>query len=44
MSPATTTNPDQPGHYQRKLAHEMDSWELYESLAGEEPVTAIDGR
>ena len=44
MTPETTTNPDQLGHFQRELAHEMDLWDRYEALAGAEPVTVIDGR
>ena len=35
---------DQMNHYQRKLAYEMDSWDLYEALGENEPVTIIDGR
>lgn len=44
MPPETTANPDQLGHYERKLAYEMDSWDLCEALAGKEPITVIDGR
>ena len=35
---------DQMNHYQRKLAYEMDSWDLYEALGEDEPITVIDGR
>ena len=35
---------DQMNHYQRKLAYEMDSWDLYEAVGENEPVTIIDGR
>ena len=31
-------------HYQRKLAYEMDSWDLYEALGKNEPVVVVDGR
>ena len=35
---------DQMNHYQRKLAFEMDSWDLYEALSVKEPITVVDGR
>ncbi len=37
-------NIDQRNHYQNKLTHEMDSWDLYEALGNGEPVTVVDGR
>ena len=33
MTPETTTDPGQLGRDQRKLTHEMDSWNPYEALA-----------
>ena len=35
---------EQMNHYQRKLAFEMDSWDLWEALGGNEPITVVDGR
>ena len=35
---------DQMNHYQRKLAFEMDSWDLFEALSESEPITVVDGR
>ena len=35
---------DQLNHYQRKLAYEMDSWDLYEALGKNEPIIVVDGR
>lgn len=35
---------DQMAHYQRKLAYEMDSWDLYVALNQEQAVTVVDGR
>ncbi len=35
---------DQMSFYQRKLAYEMDSADLNEALAKDEPVVVIDGR
>ena len=35
---------DQMNHYQRKLAFEMDSWDLWEALGENEPITVVDGR
>ena len=35
---------DQMNHYQRKLAFEMDSWDLREALGENEPITVVDGR
>ena len=35
---------DQLNHYQRKLAYEMDSWDLYVALGENEPITVVDGR
>ena len=37
-------NIDQLNHYQRKLAYEMDSWDLYVALGENEPITVVDGR
>ena len=37
-------NIDQLNHYQRKLAFEMDSWDLYEALCMNEPIVVVDGR
>lgn len=37
-------NTDQINHYRRKLAFEIDSWDLHEALTGKEPVVVIDGR
>ncbi|ARV59328.1 rhodanese [Nostocales cyanobacterium HT-58-2] len=35
---------DQMAHYQRKLAYEMDSWDLYMALNKGQPITVVDGR
>ena len=35
---------DQMNHYQRKLAFETDSWDLYEALRTNRPVVVVDGR
>lgn len=35
---------EQMAHYQRKLAYEMDSWDLYVALGKGEPVVVVDGR
>ena len=35
---------DQMNHYQRKLAFEMDSWDLFEAVSQNEPITVVDGR
>ena len=35
---------DQMSFYQRKLAYEMDSADLNEALARDEPVVVVDGR
>ncbi len=35
---------DQMNYYQRKLAYEMDSWEIYVAVGENEPITAVDGR
>lgn len=35
---------DQLNHYQRKLAYEMDSWDLYVALGENEPIVVVDGR
>lgn len=37
-------NTDQMEHYNRKLAFETDSWDLYEALGRNEPVMVVDGR
>lgn len=37
-------NIDQLSHYQRKLAYEMDSWDLHAALGSGEPVVVVDGR
>ena len=37
-------NIDQLNHYQRKLAYEMDSWDLCVALGENEPITVVDGR
>ena len=44
MSHKTEASTHQMDHYQRKLAYEMDSWDLYEALGGEEAITVVDGR
>ena len=35
---------DQMNFYQRKLAYEMDSADLYEAVAKHEPIVVVDGR
>jgi rhodanese-related sulfurtransferase len=35
---------DQMSHYQRKLAYEMDSWDLYVELKKIQQVIIVDGR
>ncbi|MBD2492865.1 rhodanese-like domain-containing protein [Nostoc sp. FACHB-280] len=35
---------DQMAHYQRKLAYEMDSWDLYVALNKGQVITVVDGR
>ena len=30
--------------YQNKLAHEMDSWDVFEALENGEPLIVVDGR
>ncbi len=35
---------DQMNHYQRKLAYEMDSADLYVALGENEPIVIVDGR
>ena len=37
-------NIDQLNHYQRKLAYEMDSWDLSVALNANEKVIVVDGR
>lgn len=37
-------NMDQMNHYQRKLAYEMDSADLYVALNENEPIVIVDGR
>ena len=37
-------NMDQMNHYQRKLAYEMDSADLYVALGENEPIVIADGR
>ena len=37
-------NIDQLNHYQRKLAYEMDSWDLHAALESGESVVVVDGR
>ena len=44
MTSKIGTSAGQLDHYQRKLAYEMDSWDLYEALGTGEPITVIDGR
>ena len=34
----------QLAHYQNKLSHETDSWDLYEALQDGEAVVVVDGR
>ena len=34
----------QLAHYQNKLSHETDSWDLHEALQGGEAVVVVDGR
>lgn len=35
---------DQMTHYQRKLAYEMDSWDLYLAMSNSESLIVVDGR
>jgi rhodanese-related sulfurtransferase len=35
---------EQMVHYQRKLAFEMDSWDLFVALGKVEPLVVVDGR
>lgn len=35
---------DQMNHYQRKLAYEMDSADIYVALGAGEPIVIVDGR
>ena len=35
---------DQMDHYTRKLACEMDSWDVYVALCKSEPLVVVDGR
>ncbi len=37
-------NIGQLNHYRRKLAYEMDSWDLHAALGSGEPVVVVDGR
>jgi rhodanese-related sulfurtransferase len=37
-------NTEQLAHYTRKLAYEMDSWDLFLALGKGEPVVVVDGR
>ena len=37
-------NMEQMNHYQRKLAYEMDSADLYAALGENEPIVIVDGR
>ena len=37
-------NSEQLMHYERKLAFEMDSWDLFFALANGEALTIVDGR
>ena len=37
-------NMEQMNHYQRKLAYEMDSADLYVALGAGEPIVIVDGR
>ena len=37
-------NIDQVDFYERKLAYEMDSADLYEALGNDEPIVVVDGR
>lgn len=37
-------NINQMNHYQNKLAHEIDSWDLYEALGNDEAIIVVDGR
>lgn len=36
-------NIEQLNHYQRKLAYEMDSWNLSVALNGEPKIIVVDG-
>ena len=35
---------EQLNHYQKKLAYEMDSWDLFISMKDEDNVVVVDGR
>ncbi|MXY90397.1 MAG: rhodanese-like domain-containing protein [Gammaproteobacteria bacterium] len=37
-------NVDQMKFYQNKLAHEMDSWDVFEALGEGEAIVVVDGR
>jgi len=37
-------NVEQMKFYQNKLAHEMDSWDVFEALENGEPLIVVDGR
>ncbi len=37
-------NKEQIEFYRNKLAHEMDSWDLFEALGNGEPLVVVDGR
>ena len=37
-------NKEQLKFYQNKLAHEMDSWDVFEALTNGEPLIVVDGR
>ena len=36
-------NMEQIKFYQNKLAHEMDSWDVFEALENGEPIIVVDG-
>lgn len=35
---------EQLNHYQKKLAYEMDSWDLYVAIQEEQSIVIVDGR
>ena len=37
-------NIEQMNHYERKLAYEIDSWDLRVALESDEPIVVVDGR
>ncbi len=37
-------NIEQLNHYQRKLAYEIDSWDLQVAMDNDEPMVVVDGR